>query len=192
MRQTTSITFVSMLFTFYALSCAESVAAPAAMTDATESNVAVNTAVIKVGDHRWTFLLSGMPGTLCKSKRMFNKDGITAMGLEAGPDGSALPQGATVEIVVYPEDWTPSGTESNSLKINGKGEDVDWRTASPKSIKDNPDIGDLARASVKTWSLSGGWAAGTATFYREDSLSRAKFGGELMLADGSFEVLCPE
>lgn len=201
MRQANNRVLISIALSFFALSCGESEAAPTTNADAVTSaasavppavasGLAVNTAVINVGPDTWTFSMSGGPGTMCKTKMLGNKDGITAMGNEVGPDGLLLPRGARLEMNVYPEDWTPRGTQSHSIKVIGAGSDADWNTATPTLIKKNPDINDLTRAVVHDWSFRDGWAAGTATFYLKDSLSRAQTGGELVLVDGSFEVSC--
>jgi hypothetical protein len=193
MRQAIIRAWVGIPLSLFALSSVGSEDAPAAVTaapGAAGSGLAVNTAVISVGADTWTFSMSGSPGTMCKTKMLGNKDGITAMGTELGPDGAPLPRGARLEMNVYPEDWTPRGTQSHSIKIIGPGDDADWNTATPTLIKKNPEISDLTRAVVHDWSFRGGWAAGTATFYLKDSLSRAQTGGDLVLVDGSFEVSC--
>ena len=195
MRQVIIRAWMGITLSLFALSGVGSEDAPAAATatpGATASGLAINTAVINVGPDTWTFSMSGGPGTMCKTKMLGNKDGITAMGNEMGPDGAPLPRGARLEMNVYPEDWTPRGTQSHSIKIIRPGDDIDWNTATPTLIKKNPDISDLPRAVVHDWSFRNGWAAGTATFYLKDSLSRAQTGGQMELADGSFEILCSE
>lgn len=154
------------------------------------SNLAAGTAVIKLGDRSWTFTTSEGMRVMCRTNMMGNKGGITAIGNEIGSDGAPLRGATRLEMTVYPEDWTPSGTQSHSIKIIGPGKEDNWSTATPTRIKKNPGIRDLTRAVVHSWSLRGSWASGTATFYLKDSLLKAQAGGELVLSDGSFEILC--
>lgn len=192
MRQAINRVLMSIALSVFALSCVGAEDAPATVTappGAAQSGLAANTAVINIGEDTWIFSVSGGPEMMCITNP---SSGITAMGNEIGPDGALLRGGARLEMNVYPEDWTPRGTQSHLIRIIGPGSDADWNTATPALIRKNLDTSDLSRAVVHTWSLRGGWAAGTATFYLKDSLSRAKAGGQLVLADGSFEILCSE